>query len=142
MFNLLDNPQKTAMERNLRLYEELQQTPEGRELWENFQSSGEESFDEWSRKQDYQQQGRKDLAELTASLRPETEEKSGTVSQTQLTEAEDVVFNDIVNDPSGEFASIISEDEEGIGLKTIEELMEEGLTKGQAEANIEMFMII
>lgn len=50
------------------------------------------------------------------------------------------MFNDIVNDPSGEFASIISEDEEGIGLKTIEELMEEGLTKGQAEANIEMFM--
>ena len=137
------DPQKTAMEKNLRLYEELQQTPEGRELWDNFNASGEESFDEWARKQDYQQQGREDLAELTASLRPEKEENQPSTSDVER--VEDAIFDEMADDPNQEFAYMyaIEKDNRGqetIHLRTEEELMEKfGWTRGQAKDEVEKY---
>lgn len=135
-------PQRTTMERNLRLYEELQQTPEGRELWDNFNASGEESFDEWARKQDYQQQGREDLAELTASLRPEREERSpANISATQQSKTDELTMERMLADP--DLKDYINEfnPDTGYTIKSVEEIMKlDGSTLEEAQETWDTLM--
>ena len=61
--------QPTAFESQMAIFQELQKTPEGRELWDKFQKSGEESIEEWGQKQDRLQQDRIKLAREQSGLR-------------------------------------------------------------------------
>ena len=65
--------QPTAFESQMAIFQELQKTPEGQALWDKFSRSGEESIEEWGRKQDRLQQDRIRLAREQSGLRRQEE---------------------------------------------------------------------